>query len=162
MPTQLTLRFATPVDVPILFQLIQALADYEKLSHAVIGSIGDLEQHLFGARPYAEAVLAEWEAVPVGFALFFHTYSTFLTKPGLYLEDIFVQPEYRRHGIGTALIHWVAQTAVERGCGRMEWSVLDWNEPAIAFYHKIGATLLQEWRTCRLTEDSLQQLTKLC
>jgi GNAT superfamily N-acetyltransferase len=161
MSTSLTLRPATLADIPTIFQLIQALAEYEKLSHAVTGSIQQLQEHLFGPRPYAEAILAKWEQHPVGFALFFHTYSTFLTQPSLYLEDIFVLPDYRRQGIGEALIRSLAQTAVERGCGRLEWSVLDWNAPAIAFYDKLGATLLHEWRICRLTGKSLHQLATL-
>jgi len=154
----LTIRTATMTDVPILFDLIQALATYEKLSHQVTGSIEELGNHLFGPRPYAEAVLAEMDGQPVGFALFFHNFSTFRTQPGLYLEDLFVLPDYRKRGIGTALISHVAQIAVDRNCGRFEWSVLDWNESAIAFYQKMGAEVLPDWRVCRVTEQSLQKL----
>jgi GNAT superfamily N-acetyltransferase len=159
MSSGLILRFATPDDVPAIFELIKALADYEKLSHQVSGSVEELKQHLFGEHPYAEVVLAELEEKAVGFALFFHNYSTFLTRPGLYLEDLFVLPEYRRQGIGKALIVYVAQLAVLRGCGRLEWSVLDWNQPAIDFYQYMGASILEDWRICRVTGEALTQLS---
>lgn len=155
---ELTIRPATPADVPVLFNLIRALAEYEKLSHAVTGNTEALEQHLFGTKPYAEALLAEYLGQAVGFALFLHNYSTFLTKPGIYLEDLFVLPEFRRKGIGKAMLQYLAQLAVERDCGRLEWSVLDWNEPAIAFYEKIGASVLPDWRICRVTGKGLPQL----
>lgn len=144
----------------MLFELIQALAEYEKLSHLVTGTVDALQDHLFGAKPYIEAILAEYEGQTVGFALLFSNYSTFLTKPGIYIEDLFVRPEFRRQGIGKALLAYVAQLAVERDCGRLEWSVLDWNEPAIAFYQRLGATVLPDWRICRVTGDSLPQLAK--
>ncbi|MCG5059987.1 MAG: GNAT family N-acetyltransferase [Limnoraphis sp. WC205] len=159
MSSGLILRFATPDDVPAIFELIKALAEYEKLSHQVSGSVEELKQHLFGEHPYAEVVLAELEEKAVGFALFFHNYSTFLTRPGLYLEDLFVLPEYRRQGIGKALIVYVAQLAVLRGCGRLEWSVLDWNQPAIDFYQYMGASILEDWRICRVTGEALTQLS---
>ena len=152
------MRSAAPADVPTIFELIQALAEYEKLSHAVTGSPELLKEHLFGERPFAEAIVAEYGSKVVGFALFFHNYSTFLTRPGIYLEDLFVLPEYRRRGIGKKLITYVAKLAVERNCGRLEWSVLDWNSPAIAFYKGIGADILDEWRICRVTGDSLPTL----
>jgi GNAT superfamily N-acetyltransferase len=155
---EFTIRAATPTDVPVLFDLIQALAEYEKLSHAVTGNTEALLDHLFGAKPYAEAILVESAGQAVGFALFFPNYSTFLTKPGIYLEDLFVLPEFRRKGIGKAILQYLAQLAVERDCGRLEWSVLDWNEPAIAFYEKLGASVLPDWRICRVTGDSLTQL----
>ncbi len=158
MTSDLILRSAIPSDVTVLFRLIQALAEYEKLSDAVIGNTEALKEHLFGSRPYVEAVIADYAGQPVGFALFFHNYSTFLTQPGIYLEDIFVLPEYRRLGIGKAILTHLAQLAVERGCGRLEWSVLDWNEPAIAFYRRIGASVLEDWRICRVTGESLSQL----
>jgi GNAT superfamily N-acetyltransferase len=154
----LRLRAATPADVPTLFRLIMALADYEKLTHEVTGSEAALEQTLFGDRTYAEAILAELNGQTAGFALFFHNYSTFLTQPGIYLEDLFVLPEYRRRGIGRAILTYLAQLAVERGCGRFEWSVLDWNEPAIAFYRRMGANVLPDWRICRVTGEALTQL----
>ncbi|MBW4522347.1 MAG: GNAT family N-acetyltransferase [Scytolyngbya sp. HA4215-MV1] len=154
----IVIRPAMPGDVPTLFGLIQALAEYEKLSHAVTGTVAELEAHLFGDKPYAEAILAEFAEKPAGFALFFYNYSTFLTKPGLYLEDLFVLPDYRRRGIARALLTHLGQLAVDRNCGRVEWSVLDWNAPAIAFYERIGATILPDWRICRITGDGLQQL----
>lgn len=158
MTTELILRPAEPADVPVLFDLIQALAEYEKLSHAVTGNADALKEHLFGGRPYVEAILAEYAGQAVGFALFFHSYSTFLTKPGIYLEDLFVLPEYRRQGIGKALLTYLAQLAVTRGYGRLEWSVLDWNEPAIAFYRRMGALVREDGRICRVTGDSLTQV----
>jgi GNAT superfamily N-acetyltransferase len=154
------LRPTTQEDISTLFELVKALAEYENLSHAVTGNEELLREHLFGSRPYAEAVLAEYRGQPAGFALFFYNYSTFLTKPGIYLEDLFVLPEYRRYGIGTALLSYLAQHAIAKGCGRMEWSVLDWNEPAIAFYKRMGAEILPDWRICRVTEEALSELAK--
>jgi GNAT superfamily N-acetyltransferase len=156
-----TLRSATKEDVPNLFSLIQALAAYEKLSHAVTGNAELLETHLFGDKPCAEAILAECEGKAVGLALFFQNFSTFLTKPGIYLEDIFVLPEYRRLGIGKAMLIHLAKIAKERDYGRLEWSVLDWNQPAIAFYQKLGASVLPDWRTCRVTDQALSDLADL-
>ncbi|MGK7872676.1 MAG: N-acetyltransferase family protein [Xenococcaceae cyanobacterium] len=158
MTSKFKIRPSTPEDIPVLFQLIQALADYEKLSHAVRGNPDALKGHLFGDRPYAEAILAEWEGKIAGFALFFPNYSTFLTKPGIYLEDLFVLPEYRRQGIGKAMLTYLAHLAVERDAGRLEWSVLDWNEPAIALYESMGASMLEEWRICRVSGEALFQL----
>ncbi|MBW4571805.1 MAG: GNAT family N-acetyltransferase [Tolypothrix carrinoi HA7290-LM1] len=154
----LNLRFAEPADCTVLFELIQALAEYEKLSHAVTGNAQSLKEHLFGSNKYIEAILAEYAGQAVGFALFFHNYSTFLTKPGIYLEDLFVLPKYRRKGIAKALLTKLAQIAVQRNCGRLEWSVLDWNEPAIAFYRSMGASILDDWRICRVTEEALNKL----
>jgi GNAT superfamily N-acetyltransferase len=154
----LIVRFAEPADSSVLFELIEGLAVYEKLSHAITGNALALKEHLFGSRRYVEAILAESAGQAVGFALFFHNYSTFLTKPGIYLEDLFVLPEYRRQGIGKALLTKLAQIAVERDCGRLEWSVLDWNESAQAFYRSMGASILDDWRICRVTEDALIQL----
>lgn len=156
--SSLNIRAATVKDVSTIFQLIQDLAAYEKLSHQVTGNKELLKEHLFGTRPYIEVVLAEIDDRAIGFALFFSNYSTFLTKPGIYLEDLFVLPEYRRQGIGKALISHLAGLAVARDYGRLEWSVLDWNESAIAFYEKIGATVLPDWRICRVTGDNLQSL----
>ncbi|MBH8566899.1 GNAT family N-acetyltransferase [Nostoc sp. CENA67] len=156
--SDLILRFAEPSDSNVVFELIKGLAEYEKLSHAVTGNVLALEEHLFGSPRYVEVILAEYAGQAVGFALFFHNYSTFLTKPGIYLEDLFVLPEYRRQGIGKALLKKVAQIAVERNCGRLEWSVLDWNEPAQAFYRSMGASILDDWRICRVTEEALTQL----
>ncbi|MGB3694663.1 MAG: GNAT family N-acetyltransferase [Spirulinaceae cyanobacterium] len=156
--TDKLIRLATPADIPTLFSLIEALAAYEKLSHLVTGTPESLQEHLFGAKPYAEAIVAEEEGKLVGFALFFANYSTFLTKPGIYIEDIFVLPAYRRQGIGKALLSYVAKLAVERNVGRLEWSVLDWNQPAIAFYRSLGAAIMEEWRICRVTGEGLPQL----
>ena len=157
----INIRPATPADVETLFELIQALAEYEKLSHAVVGTPESLREHLFGDKPYAEAIVAEWEEQKAGFALFFHNYSTFLTKPGLYLEDLFVLPEYRQRGIGKAMLIYLAKLGLARGVGRFEWSVLDWNEPAIAFYQKMGAQVLEDWRICRVSGEDLSQLARL-
>lgn len=161
MSSELMLRPAEPTDVAVLFQLIQALAEYEKLSHAVTGNADALKEHLFGSRPCAEAILVEYAGQSAGFALFFTNFSTFLTQPGIYLEDLFVLPEYRRQGIGKAILSYLAQLAIERGYGRLEWSVLDWNEPAIAFYRRMGASILEDWRICRVTSESLTQLADL-
>jgi GNAT superfamily N-acetyltransferase len=158
--TEFTLRQATPADVEAIFQLILALADYEQLSHQVTGSVDQLRSHLFGERPYASALVAEVEQNLVGFALYFYNYSTFLTKPGIYLEDLFVQPDYRRLGIGTALLKTLAQQAIAEGCGRLEWSVLDWNTPAISFYEHMGAEVLPDWRICRVTGTALATLAR--
>jgi len=155
-----SIRPARPGDEQALFGLIRALAEYENLSHAVTGSAERLAQDLFGARPAAEAWLVEAEARPVAFALFFGNYSTFLSQPGLYLEDIFVLPEYRGRGIGKALLSRVAQLALERGCGRFEWSVLDWNASAIGFYRSLGASVLPDWRICRVTGAELEALAE--
>jgi GNAT superfamily N-acetyltransferase len=148
------IRFAAPADVATLHALVAELARYERLEHEVMGTEALLRTHLFGARPYAEALVSEDGGVVVGFALFFHTYSTFRGQPGLYLEDLFVVPEHRRKGFGRALIREVARIAVDRGCGRLEWSVLDWNAAAIAFYGSLGATIMSEWRICRMTGEA--------
>lgn len=154
--SSLTIRPATADDVPQILSFICQLADYEKLSHEVVASEEGLREHLFGLRPTAEVVIAEWEGVPAGFALFFINFSTFLGKPGLYLEDLFVLPDFRRRGIGQALLKHLAQLAVERDYGRFEWSVLDWNEPAIRVYKSIGAVSMDEWTINRLTGQALR------
>jgi GNAT superfamily N-acetyltransferase len=156
-----TIRFGRPDDVPTIFGLIQGLADYEKLSHEVVGTEDLLREHLFGERPFVEVLLAEAGGRAVGFALFFHNYSTFLTRPGIYLEDLFVLPEERGHGYGKALLAALGRLAVERGCGRLEWSVLDWNEPSIQFYRALGAVGLEEWTANRVTGQALQRLARL-
>jgi GNAT superfamily N-acetyltransferase len=161
MDSEFVLRPAQPADTTAIFKLIQALAEYEKLSHAVIGSAEALQEHLFGSHPYVEAIVAECDGEVVGFALFFYNYSTFLTKPGIYLEDLFVLPEYRRQGIGKAFFTYLAKLALEKNCGRLEWSVLDWNEPAIAFYRQMGAKILEDWRICRVTDMALSQLANI-
>jgi GNAT superfamily N-acetyltransferase len=154
----LNVRPATPSDVPAIFDLICALAEYEKLAHLVEGNAEALEEHLFGTRPCVEAIVAQWEQKTVGFALFFTNYSTFLTKPGIYLEDLFVLQEYRRRGIAKAMLIYIARLACDRGAGRLEWSVLDWNDPAIDFYKSIGASIMEEWRICRVTGDAISRL----
>jgi GNAT superfamily N-acetyltransferase len=148
-------RPATVDDTATIFRLIRELADYERLSGEVSLGEEQLREHLFGPRPWAEVLLAEEAGRVVGFALFFHNYSTFAGKPGLYLEDLFVEPEQRGKGHGKALFQAVARLAVERGCGRMEWSVLDWNEPAIRFYRSLGAKAMDDWTVYRLAGDSL-------
>ncbi|MEL6494776.1 MAG: GNAT family N-acetyltransferase, partial [Cyanobacteria bacterium J06623_7] len=137
--------------IAAIFSLIEALAEYEKLSHQVTGTVEQLQEHLFGSRVYAEAIVVECEANIVGFALFFPNYSTFLTQPGIYLEDLFVLPEYRRKGIGRAMLSYLKDLAIARNAGRLEWSVLDWNASAIAFYRSMGAEVLPDWRTCRIS-----------
>jgi len=159
MQAKFTIRPATINDVLVIFSLILALADYEKLSDKVTGDIETLQEDLFGAKPCIEAIVAEtYSDHIVGFALFFTSYSTFLTRRGIYLEDLFVLSEYRGMGLGKALISNLAQIAMTREYGRFEWSVLDWNEPAIAFYTRIGAEVLPDWRICRVTGDALKHL----
>ena len=145
-------------DVPLILSLIKALAEYERLTHEVVATETSLRESLFGATPHAEAIIARVGTEAAGFALWFHSYSTFLARPGLYLEDLFVLPEWRGRGIGRALLGRLARIAIERGCGRMEWSVLDWNEQAIGFYRSIGARAMDEWTVYRLTGDALDRL----
>ena len=155
------IRQAVSSDVSDIFRLIKALAEYEKLTHQVTGTIEELRDHLFGNRVYAEAIVVESNKVIVGFALFITNYSTFLTKPGIYLEDVFVLPEYRRRGIGKAILSYLGKLAVERNAGRLEWSVLDWNASAIAFYQSMGAKVLPDWRICRVSDAALQNLAEI-
>jgi len=152
-----TIRPARPDDSGLILTFIQALADYEKLTHEVTATEADIRSTLFGHRPVAETLLAYEGEVPVGFALFFHNYSTFLGKPGLYLEDLFIKPEYRSKGYGKALLTHLARLTNERGCGRFEWSVLDWNQPSIDFYRSLGARPLEDWSIFRLDGDALQK-----
>ncbi len=154
------IREARADDVPAIGALIRALADYERLADAAVFADDDLREHLFGARRYAEVLLSEHDGEVAGFALFFHNFSTFLAKPGIYLEDLFVRPEHRGHGHGRALLAHLAAIAVERGCGRLEWSVLDWNEPSIGFYRALGAVAMDEWTVFRLTGDALASLAE--
>ena len=153
-----TLRAARREDVPAIVGLIEDLALYEKQPDDCHAEPALLEQHLFGPKPYVESIVAEIGTEIVGFALFFHNYSTWLTRPGLYLEDLYVKPERRGLGVGRALLAALARLAVARGCGRMEWAVLTWNEPAIGFYRALGAVPMDEWRTYRLTGDALLEL----
>lgn len=150
------IRPATAADTPTICRLIRRLAEYEKLTHEVTLDEKLFAQYLFGPRPFAEALVAEEAGEAVGFALFVHNFSTFVGKPGIWLEDLFVEPQHRGRGHGKALLKAVARIAVERGCGRMEWSVLDWNEPAIRFYRSLGARPLDDWTTYRLTGEELR------
>lgn len=149
------IRAATPADTPAIARLIRALAEYEHLSHTLALDEGQLREHLFGPHPFAEVLLTEEAGEVVGFALFFANYSTFLGRPGIYLEDLFVQPAHRGKGHGKALFTALAQLAQERGCGRLEWAVLDWNTPAIGFYRALGAVPLDDWTVYRLTGAAL-------
>jgi GNAT superfamily N-acetyltransferase len=152
------IRPATAADASLVFTFIRELAEYEKLSHEVVATEAQLRATLFGERPVSEVVIASLDGAPVGFALFFPNYSTFLGLPGLYLEDLFVRPEARGRGVGRELLVYLARLAVERGWGRMEWRVLDWNEPSIAFYRKLGGAPLDDWTVFRLTGDALTAL----
>ena len=160
------LRPAHPGDVPLILELIRELAEYERLLHEVVATVAELEAHLFGASPRAEVILAEWrgaageDPVPAGFALFFPTFSTFLGRPGIHLEDLFVRPTFRGRGIGRALLARLAGLVLERGWGRLEWNVLDWNEPAIGFYRSLGALPMEEWTTFRITGRELDALAR--
>jgi GNAT superfamily N-acetyltransferase len=155
-----TLRFADPADVPLILDFIRQLAAYERMSQEVVADEQGLARNLFGERRMAEVVIAEVVGEAVGFALFFHNFSTFLGQPGIYLEDLFVRPEARGRGVGTQLLAFLARLAVERGCGRLEWAVLDWNEPAIGFYRRLGARTLADWTVFRLTGDALVDLAE--
>ena len=150
---------ATERDIPLIFSLIKALAEYEELSHAVVASEESLRESLFGKRA-AETIIAYCGDEPAGFAMFFPTFSTFKGVPGMYLEDLYVIPKFRRHGLGRMFLQRLAQIAVERGYGRVEWSVLDWNELAIGFYKRLGAKPMDEWTVFRLTGESLQALAR--
>ena len=149
---------ATEAEAPVILEMIQGLAEYEKLSHLVTATAEQIRETLFGPRPAAEVLLARWNDEWAGFALFFPNYSTFLAQPGLYLEDLYVKPHARGQGLGLALLTELAKLAVARGCGRVDWAVLDWNEPSIQFYRKLGAEPKVEWTTFRLTGEPLRQL----
>ena len=154
------IRSAEIGDVEIIFDFINQLAVYEKMENDVTGSVEQLKTTLFGEHAFAEVILAEFEEKTVGFALFFHNYSTFLTKPGIYLEDLFVLPQFRGYGCGKALLKHLSKLAIDRGCGRVEWSVLDWNDPAIDFYKSIGAHPMDGWTVFRLTGDALDSFVE--
>jgi GNAT superfamily N-acetyltransferase len=156
--TELEIRVATEQDTKVILSFIKGLAEYERLSHEVLVTEELLRDSLFGTNPEAEVIIAFEGDEPAGFALFFHNYSTFLGQKGLYLEDLFVNPDRRGHGIGKALLAQLAKIAVERNCGRLEWAVLDWNEPAINFYKSLNAKLMDEWRTFRVTGEALETL----
>lgn len=152
------IRPATAADVPVILSFIKKLADYERLSNEAVATEELLRDSLFGARRHAEVAIGYFESRPVGFVLFFHNYSTFLGRPGMYIEDLFVDEAFRRRGFGGALLRHVARLAGERSCGRLEWSVLDWNEPAIRFYRKLGAVPMSDWTIFRVTGDALARL----
>jgi GNAT superfamily N-acetyltransferase len=154
----ITIRPATRADIPQILAFIRDLAEYEKLAHEAVATPAQLDAHLFGERPYAEVIIAEVDAQPAGFALFFHNFSTFTGQPGIYLEDLFVRPQYRGLGVGKRLIVQVAKLAVQRNCTRFEWSVLDWNEPAINFYRGLGAKPMDEWTVQRVSGEALSAL----
>jgi GNAT superfamily N-acetyltransferase len=153
-----TIRFATADDVPLILRFIKGLAEYEKLTHDVTATEALLRETLFGGRQVAEVLIGEFAAEPVGFAIFFHNYSTFLGRPGIYLEDLFVTSEWRGHGFGKVFLTYLAKLAKERNCGRVEWAVLDWNEPSIQFYKKLGAVAMDDWTAYRLTGTALTTL----
>jgi GNAT superfamily N-acetyltransferase len=152
------IRFGERSDVPLILRLIKALSVYEKLQDKVVATEAKVDRALFGPRPYAETLIAEDGGQAVGFALFFHNFSTFLAQPGIYLEDLFVEPEHRGKGVGRALLARLAEIAIERDCGRLEWAVLDWNKDAIGFYERLGARPNDEWTVYRLTGEPLRSL----
>lgn len=154
------IKFATTEDVPLIFTFIKELAEYEKLSHEVVATEELLKKALFGEKSNTEALIAYLDEQPVAFALFFHNFSTFAGRPGIYLEDLFVRPEARGKNIGKALLTFLAKLAIERNCARLEWSVLDWNEPAIGFYKRLGAKAMDEWTVYRVTGPALQDLAQ--
>ena len=154
----LSIRQANIQDCPLILKFIRELADYEKLLHEVVADVAALESSLFGDKPHAEVVIAEHQGQPLGFALFFHNYSTFLGRPGLYLEDLYIQPEMRGRGFGKTLLAYLANLALERNCGRLEWWVLDWNQSAIDFYRSLGAEPMDDWTVNRVTGDALNTL----
>jgi GNAT superfamily N-acetyltransferase len=160
MVDTVTIRCATPADVGLTLGFIRELAVYEQLEHEVIATEQDLAAALFGVQRYAEVVFACSEGMEVGFALFFHNFSTFRGKPGIYLEDLFVRPAARGRGIGRALLAYLARTALERGCARLDWAVLDWNAPSIGFYRSLGAVALADWTTFRLSDAALERLAR--
>ena len=161
IPTKIdgfTIRHAVETDVPLILSFIKELADYEKLSHEVLATEEEFRQNLFGEKKFAEVVIGEYNSEPVGYALYFYNFSTFLGKPGLYLEDLYVKQEVRGKGFGKALLAYLARLAVDQKCGRFEWAVLDWNEPSINFYESLGASLMKEWIITRVDGDNLLKL----
>jgi GNAT superfamily N-acetyltransferase len=160
MNGDISIRAPREDEMGVVLQFIRDLAHYEHLEHEVVATEDKLREALFGPRPHAEVVFACLEAEPVGFALFFHNFSTFLGVPGIYLEDLFVRPGARGQGVGRRLLAWLAATAVDRGCGRLEWAVLNWNEPSIQFYRKLGAVPMDEWTTYRVTGPALSNLAR--
>ncbi|MDP9009554.1 MAG: GNAT family N-acetyltransferase [Pseudomonadota bacterium] len=159
-PADLDISSAKSSDVPLILSLINELADYEKLRHESVATEASIHRALFGPKPHAEAVIARFGGTPAGFALFFHNFSTFLGKPGLYLEDLFVRPAYRGRAIGKSLLSYLASLAVERDCGRFQWQVLDWNKPSRDFYERLGAQADAAWVNYRMTGDALRRLAE--
>ena len=158
MTKSVTIRAATREDVPLIVALIKELAEYEELGDACVSSAAVIDDALFSDRPAAEGLIGELDGKPVGFSLFYHNYSTFLGKRGIYLEDLFVRPDSRGHGVGKALLRALAGVAVSRDCARMEWSVLDWNAPSIAFYSSLGAAPMEGWSVFRMTRGAISEL----
>jgi GNAT superfamily N-acetyltransferase len=156
----LTLRFAKEDDVPVILEFIKELADYEKLSHEVVATEEKLKKSLFAENSFAEVIIAEYLTKPVGFCLFFHNYSTFLGRPGIYIEDIYIRLEHRGLGFGKSILTYLAKLALERDCGRIEWSVLDWNINALNFYNDLGASAMDGWTVYRIANESLIKLSK--
>jgi len=157
---RMNIRTATEDDVPLILRFIRELADYERLAHQVVATEETVRATLFGNPRFAEVIIGEENGDPVGFALFFHNYSTFLARPGVYLEDLYVRPELRGKGYGRALLARLAEIALERNCGRVEWAVLNWNEPAIRFYRSLGALPMDQWTVYRITGDALETLAR--
>jgi GNAT superfamily N-acetyltransferase len=158
MNREISIRAARADEVSVVLRFIRDLATYEHLEQQVVATEETLREALFGPRPYAEVVFGCVDGQPVGFALFFHNFSTFLGRPGIYLEDLYVRPEARKHGVGRRLLNWLAATALSRGCGRLDWAVLNWNEPSIQFYRRLGAVPCDEWTTYRVTGPALTAL----
>ena len=160
MADTVTIRPAAAHELPLVLEFIRELAVYERLEHEMSATTADLAASLFGPRPYAEVVFACLDGTPVGFALFFHNFSTFIGKPGIYLEDLFVRPQARGRGIGRCLLAWLARTTLERGCARLDWAVLDWNAPSLAFYRSVGAVAQDEWTIMRVSGAALEDLAR--
>ena len=161
-PSMLNIRKATPSDIPLILEFIRELAAYERLLDQAIATPEDLARDGFSSEPKFSVEIAEWNGEPAGFALWFYNYSTFQGKPGIYLEDLFVRPQFRKKGSGKALLVHLARLAVEQGCGRYQWQVLDWNTPSIEFYESLGAKVMREWLTMRMSGESLQRLGEKC
>ncbi len=160
MPRAFDIKLATIEDVPLILNFIKELAEYEKVAHEVVATQETLRETLFGENPHAEVIIGHLNETPVAFALFFHNFSTFLGKPGIYLEDLFVRPEARGNGIGQKMLAYLAKLAKDRHCSHMRWCVLDWNESAIGFYKRMGATAMDQWKIYRVTEQALDDLAK--
>lgn len=156
----MSIREATQADLPLITSLVRELAEYEKLAHQAVATEADFAESLFGPHPKAYALIVEQDGQPAGFSIYFYNYSTFLGRPGIYVEDVFIRPEFRRGGFGRAIFKYLAQKAIAENCGRMEWWVLDWNEPAIRFYARLGAVPMNEWTVQRLTGDALKNFAE--